>query len=96
MQQIVVGDIRDCNVRIDCADIGQRCIDPNLARVIVQRQNPIDATSVLRQSVEVVTCPTTRPHTIVGFITFGDVAVDNRVVSDFVNIAENEVCTLWY
>ena len=92
VEHIVVGDIRNRNVRINGADIGQRRIDPNLARIVVQLQDPINAGAVLRQSVEVVARPTARPHTV-GFISVCDVAVDDCVVTDFLNIAENEVCT---
>ena len=88
VEHIVVGDIRNCNVRIDSADIGQRCIDPNLARVVMQLQDPIDTGAVLRQSVEVIACPTSCPHTV-GFISACDVAINDSVVAHFFNIAEN-------
>ena len=86
MQQIVVSNVGNGAVRIDSADIGQRCIDPNLARIVVQRQNPVDAGAVLRQSVEIVACPAAGPHSV-SLVSARNVAVDNRVVADFFNIA---------
>ena len=58
----------------------------------MQRQNPVDAGAVLWKSVKIVAGPAARPHSA-GFISVGDVAVDDCVVAHFFNIAQNKVCT---
>ena len=55
-------------------------------------QDPIDSGAVLRQSIEVVACPTACPPTV-GFISACNIAINDCVVADFFNIAENKVCT---